>query len=196
MKLKPRSDECLIVFNGGVAKRLQHFVQHDTTFLQIYLPESILKNCKAVQPNAKIARIQLTKFAKKISLGLVNKGMWCENCFYCARASITEHNRIAWSGQMRTTSYSILENKRDVVSYNICILKKFDRDQTSYRKIQHDTIRYDTTRWPNECNISYNIKVVCCCMKCCTRLAGALSYCSFVSHNNSSSLVTLKSGKV
>ena len=61
---------------------------------------------------------------------------------------------IAWGGQTSTTSYNIPENKRNVVSYNICLVKKFDPDQTSYNKIQHDT-----TGWPNECNISYNIKL-------------------------------------
>ena len=56
---------------------------------------------------------------------------------------------------MGTTSNKILENKRNVVSYNIGLVKKFDRDQTSYDKTQHDT-----ARWPNECSISYNNKVV------------------------------------
>ena len=125
----------------ALAKRLQHFIKHHTTFVahccmlinrvQISYnttqhffrnilntlnspppsqsnsstsdssPESILKDCKTSkrahiqnshkgQPKTKISRTQLMKFAKKISLGLVNKGMWRENCFYCPRASTTE----------------------------------------------------------------------------------------------------------
>ena len=46
-------------------------------------------------------------------------------------------------GQTSTTSYNIPENKRNVVSCNICLVKKFDRDQTSYNNIQHDTTRYN-----------------------------------------------------
>ena len=42
--------------------------------------------------------------------------------------------------QHHTTS---LQSKRNVVSYNICLVKKFDCDQTSYNKIQHDTTRYN-----------------------------------------------------
>ena len=34
-----------------------------------------VKNCKKAQPSEKIARTELTKFAKKISLCLVYKGM-------------------------------------------------------------------------------------------------------------------------
>ena len=67
---------------------MQHLVQHDTTFLQKYLPlfsdsspEYIFKDCKTskraqvknsktAQPKERIARTQLTKFAKKISLDL------------------------------------------------------------------------------------------------------------------------------
>ena len=90
-----------------------------------------------------------------ISVRPVNKEMWRENCFHCPRASRTEYNKVAWGGQTSTTLYNILQNKRNVVSYNICLVKKFDSDQTLYNKIQHYT-----TRWPNECNISYNIKVV------------------------------------
>ena len=77
-------------------------------------PESILKDCKTskraqvgntknAQPKAKITRTTLTKFAKKISLGLVNKGMWRENCFYCTRVSTTENNKFAWGDQTSTT---------------------------------------------------------------------------------------------
>ena len=65
--------------------------------------------------------------------------------------STTKLHRVAKRVQHHTTS----RKTRDVVSYNICLVKKFDRNQTSYNTIQHDT-----TRWPNECNISYNIKVV------------------------------------
>ena len=122
--------------NRGVAKPMQHFVQHDTTFFRNILntlnspspsrdgtstfdssSESILEDCKTSkqakiknrkkgQPKTKISRTQLTKFAKKISLGLVNKGMWRKNCFYCQRASTTEYNKVAWAKrvQHQTTS--------------------------------------------------------------------------------------------
>ena len=69
--------------------------------------------------------------------------MWWENCFYCPCASRTEYNKVAWGGQTSTTSYNILQNKRNVVSYNICLVKKFASDQTSYNKIQRDTTRYN-----------------------------------------------------
>ena len=55
----------------------------------------------------------------------------------------TEYNKAALCGQTTTTSYNIPENKRVVVSYNICFVRKFDRVQTSYNKIQHDTRRYN-----------------------------------------------------
>ena len=42
---------------------------------------------------------------------------------------------------MSTTSYNVPENKSNVVSYNICLVEKFDCDQTSYNKIQHDKTR-------------------------------------------------------
>ena len=69
--------------------------------------------------------------------------MWRENCFDCLRACRTEYNKVAWGGQTSTTSYNILENKRNVVSYNICLVKKFDSNQTLCNKIQHDTTRYN-----------------------------------------------------
>ena len=77
-----------------------------------------------------------------ISVRPVNKEMWRENCFHCPRASRTEYNKVAWGGQTSTTLYNILQNKRNVVSYNIGLVKKFDSDQTLYNKIQHDTTRY------------------------------------------------------
>ena len=55
-----------------------------------------------------------------------------------SKMSTTENNKVALGGQTSTTSYNISENERNVVSYNICLVKKFDRDQTSYNKIQHD----------------------------------------------------------
>ena len=133
----------------------------DDTSTSDFSPESILKDCqtkqsKNAQPKAKTARTQLTKFAKKISQGLVNKGIWRENCFHCTtvqvQQSTTKLHGVAERVQHHTTSR---KTKEFVVLYNICSVKKFDRDQTSYNKIL-----YDTTRWPNECNISYNIKVV------------------------------------
>ena len=78
-----------------------------------------------------------------ISLCQVKKGMWRENCFCCPRVSRTEYNKVAWGSQTSSTSYNILQNKRNVVSYNICLVKTFDSDQTSYNKIQHDTTRYN-----------------------------------------------------
>ena len=69
--------------------------------------------------------------------------MWRENCFHCPRASRTEYNKVAWGAQTSTTSCNILQNKRNVVSYNICLVKKFDSDQTSCNKTQHDTTRYN-----------------------------------------------------
>ena len=78
-----------------------------------------------------------------ISVRPVNKEMWRENCFHCPRASRTEYNKVAWGGQTSTTLYNILQNKRNVVSCNIGLVKKFDSDQTLYNKIQHDTTRYN-----------------------------------------------------
>ena len=46
-----------------------------------------------------------------------------EDYFCCARASTTEYNIVAWGGQTRTTSYNIAENKRNIVLYNICLVK-------------------------------------------------------------------------
>ena len=118
---------CLIVFNRGVAKRMQHFVQHDT-------------------------------FLKKIFTTEYNKVAWG------GQTSTTSHNipenkrKVAWGGQTSTTSHNIPENKRNVASYNNCLVTKFDR--TKPHKTMYNTIQNDTKRWPNECNISYNIKVV------------------------------------
>ena len=78
-----------------------------------------------------------------ISVRPVNKEMWRENCFHCPPANRTEYKKVAWGGQTSTTIYNILKNKRNVVSYNICSVKKFDSDQTLYNKIQHDTTRYN-----------------------------------------------------
>ena len=77
----------LIVFNRGVAKRMQHFVQHDTTLLHARVQQSTTK---------------LHGMAKRV--------------------------------QHHTTSRTTKE-----MSYNICLVKQSDRDQTSYNKIQHDT---------------------------------------------------------
>ena len=72
--------------------------------------------------------------------------MWQENYFYCPRSSRTEYNKVAWGGQTSTTSYNIAENKRNVVSYNICSVKSLiaiKLHTTRYNTIQHDTTRYD-----------------------------------------------------
>ena len=76
----------------------------------------------------------------------VNKGMWRENYFCCPAASTTEYNKVAWGGQTSTTSYNIAENKRNVVSYNICSVKSLTAIKlhtTRYNTIQHDTTRYN-----------------------------------------------------
>ena len=45
---------------------------------------------------------------------------------------------------MSTTSYNIPERiEMHDLLFNICLVKKFDCDQTSYNKIQHDTTRYN-----------------------------------------------------
>ena len=46
--------------------------------------------------------------------------------------STTKLHRVAKRVQHHTTS----RKTRDVVSYNICLVKKFDRNQTSYNTIQ------------------------------------------------------------
>ena len=172
----PWPKECNISYNT-----MQHFFRkilntlnspspsRDDTSTSDFSPKSILKYCKTSkraqikyskkgQPRTKISRTQLMKFAKKISLGLVNKGMWQENCSYCPRASTTEYDRVQQSCMGWPNEYNIIQHRGK--QKKCCIVQhlfseKFDRDQTSYSKIQHDT-----TRWPNEYNISYNIKVV------------------------------------
>ena len=72
--------------------------------------------------------------------------MWRENYFCCAGASTTEYNKVAWGGQTSTTSYNIAENKRNVVSYNICLVKSLPAIKlhtTGYNRIQHDKTRYN-----------------------------------------------------
>ena len=80
---------------------------------------------------------------KHVLKNKVNKGMWRENYFCCARASTTEYNKVAWGGQTSTTSYNTAENKRNVCIVQHLFSEKFDRDQTSYNKIQHDKTRYN-----------------------------------------------------
>ena len=50
-----------------------------------------------------------------------------------------EYNRVQQSCQTSTTSYNIPENKRNIVSYNIGSVKKFDhvirQDTTRYNKV-------------------------------------------------------------
>ena len=68
-------------------------------------------------------------------------------------ARVQEYNKVAvgWPNE-----YNIIQHPKKKPPEKLYrTLKKSDHDQTSYNKIQHDT-----TRWPNECNISYNIKVV------------------------------------
>ena len=70
----------------------------------------------------KISRTQLTKFAKKISLGLGNKGMWREipsTAHARLQQGTTKLHVVAKRVQHHTTS----RNKRNVVWYNICLVK-------------------------------------------------------------------------
>ena len=78
---------------------------------------------------------------KHVFKNKVNKGMWRENYFCCAGASTTGYNKVAWGGQTSTTSHNIAENKRNVFIVQHLFSEKFDRDQTSYNKIQHDKTR-------------------------------------------------------
>ena len=58
----------------------------------------------------------------------------------------SEQNRVQQSCMGWPNEYkiiNILQNRINVVSYNICLVKKFDSDQTLYNKIQHDTTRYN-----------------------------------------------------
>ena len=57
--------------------------------------------------------------------------MWRENYFCCARASTTEYNKVAWGKQKKCCIVQHLFSE------------KFDRDQTSYNKIQQDKTRYN-----------------------------------------------------
>ena len=69
--------------------------------------------------------------------------MWPENYFCCARASTTELNKVAWGGQMSTRSYNIVENKRNVVSCNICSVKSLiaiKLHTTRYNKVTEQTL--------------------------------------------------------
>ena len=79
----------------------------------------------------------------------VNKGMWRENYFCCAGASTTEYNKVAWGGQTSTTSYNIAENKRNVVSYNICLVK-------SLTAIKLHTTRYNTIQQGGQTSATFH----------------------------------------
>ena len=155
-----------------VARRVQHFVQHETIFLQKYIQQSTTKLdgvAKRVRLHTSSRKtknvvsyyICLVKSFIAIKLhttkyNMIQQGGQTSATFRTTWNNIsskiytTEYNKV-WGGQTSKTSYNIPENKK-VVSYNICSVRKFDRDQTSYNKIQHDT-----TRWPNECNISRNM---------------------------------------
>ena len=94
------------------------------------------------QTNATFCTTRLNMSSKT-----VNKGMWRENYFCCARASTTEYNKVAWGGQTSTT-YNIAENKRNV-SCNICLVKSLiaiKLHTTRYNTIKHDTTRYNTIK--------------------------------------------------
>ena len=88
---------------------------------------------------------------KHVFKNKVNKGMWRTNYFCCARASTTEYNKVAWGGQTSSTTYNTAENKRNVVSYSICLVKSLIA--IKLHTTRYNTIKHDTTRWPNECNI-------------------------------------------
>ena len=73
----------------------------------------------------------------------VNKGMWRENYFCCTCASTTEYNKVAWGGQTSTTIIQHRGRQKKCCIVQHLFSEKFDRDQTSYNKIQHDTTRYN-----------------------------------------------------
>ena len=63
-----------------------------------------------------------------------------------------EYNRVQQSCMGWPDEYNIIQHRgkqKKCFIVQHLFSEKFDRDQTSDNKIQHDT-----TRWPNECNIS------------------------------------------
>ena len=122
------------------AKRVQHFIKH------------FLQHLSHIVVCCLIMFISYNTIKHVFKADKVDKGMWRENYFCCAGASTTEYNKVAWGGQTSTTSYNIAENKRNVVSYNICFVKSLAA--IKLHTTRYNTIQHDTTRWPNECNIS------------------------------------------
>ena len=53
------------------------------------------------------------------------------------------HNKVWEGGQTKATACNITENKRNVLSHNICSTNIFDREQTSCNMIQQHTIWYN-----------------------------------------------------
>ena len=122
---------------------MQHFVQHDTTFLQKYSKYTNLTAGKLLLlPTHEYNRVQQS------CMGWPNEYNIIQHCGKQKKCFMVKH----------LFSESLTANKLHTTVYNM--------------------IQHDTTRWPNECSISDNIKVVRCCMKCCTRLAGALNFTS------------------
>ena len=130
-----------------------------------------LKNDKKAQPKTKIARTQLTKFAKKISLGLVNKGMPGKLLLLLT----CEYNRVQQSCmgcQTSTTSYNISENKRNVVWYNIGLVKSLIAIKNI---IQQDTTQYNTIQQGGQTGATIQHQSCMMLFEMCTRLAGAVN---------------------
>ena len=104
------------------AKRVQHFIKHHKTFDA---------HCCML-----FDRVQQMG-------GQTNATFHTTLYNISSKMSTTEYNKVALGGQTNTTSCNIPGNKRNVVSYNIHLVKKFDCDQTSYNKIQHNKTRYN-----------------------------------------------------
>ena len=75
----------------------------------------------------------------------------------------TEYNKVAWVGQTSATSYNIPENKRNVLSYNICLSP--GQTSTTFHRTSYsfDVVWNVALVWPPCCIMLY--RVVFCCMK-------------------------------
>ena len=155
-----------------VAKRVQHFVQHDKAFLQKYIQQSTtkldgvakrVKHHTTSRKTKNVVKYNICSMKSLIAIKLhttrdntIQQGGQTSATFRTTWYSIcskiyTEYNKVGWGGQTSKASYNIPENKKCCIVQHL-FNEKFDRDQTSYNKIQHDT-----TRWRNECNISRNM---------------------------------------
>ena len=107
-------------FSKAPAKRVQHFIKHYTTFLahccMLSSKTKSTKECGGKITSAAHARVQ---------------------------KSTTKLHGVAKRVQ---PSHNIAEDKRNVVSYNICLVKSLiaiKLHTTRYNTIQHDTTRYN-----------------------------------------------------